>query len=369
MANKLSHSSTTKYQTCGKAYYYHYVKRYREKTLSSALIFGAAFDKGFEEMAHGRDWMSMYIKAFTFADVNKQTVYVPDSPIVRYYEADITLFLLQDEDKIKLNAWLAENTPEKRSWDVVFDEIYDEKKAVGINSLKEKRIQFFNLVAWHCMFRKGLLMLEALKTQILSKMTVISTQRELKLKIGEDGDSITGFIDLVAQWQPHENDIVVFDLKTAARAYDADAVTKSPQLALYSHALAGELQTRKAGFIVVCKKLNENKTKKCSVCNFDGSGTRFQTCNNEVAEKRCGGSWVETLKPEVFIQVIIDNIPENYANLVVNNYDEINSAIKSGIFTRNLQSCIQGYGPCAYFKLCHENSEEDIIKLEETNNA
>lgn len=372
MANRLSHSSTTTYQTCGKKYYFHYVKRYRERFYSSALVFGGAFDKAAEEMFHGRDEISMFTKVFSFSEFNKRTIYIPDSPIVRYYDADIVLYILQDEDKEKLNTWLKTNTPETRNWDVVFSEVSDLKRDAGYNNLSELKLRFYNYVAWHCLYRKGLLMLAALRTQVLSKLVVIETQKEIKFKIGTEGDSAIGFVDLIAQWGPLQNDVVVFDVKTASRPYEADAVTTSAQLACYSETLAPELQTRKAGFIVIVKKLIDNKTKTCSVCNFDGSGTRFANCNNETppaegAKKpgRCGGAWIEGYKPEVMIQVLINDIPESFAKLVVNNYDDINAAIKAGVFTRNLDSCIQGYGPCAFYAVCHKNDESGVVKMEE----
>lgn len=365
---KLSHSSVTKFQTCPKSWELHYQRRYRPRLQSSALCFGTALDKSFEEMVHGRDARAMFEKIWSFQEINKVVTYLPDSELLSYYESDLDLYLLKDEDKEKLNAWLKENTPETRNWDVVFSEIEDLKASVGLKNLPEKRRRFHNLVFWHSLYRKGLLMLDALEKQVLPKLKIITTQEEIKLKLS-DGGSVTGFVDLVAQYSAHEDDVVIFDLKTSSRPYEKDSVLTSPQLATYVHALKDKYKTRKAGYIVLLKQVIKNKTKKCAKCAQDGTGSKARTCDKEVAGERCKGEWLESFNPEIGIQIIVDTLPENLENLVIENMDYINSAINAGIFVRNLQSCEMPYGKCSFYKLCHEQSEEDVIKLEESNNA
>lgn len=372
MSLKLSHSSSSRYQTCPTSYKHHYINKYRPKLQSSALCFGSSLDKAFEAMVAGQDPVAMFEKVWAFQEINKEVTYLADSNLLAYYKSDLEMCLLGDEDKAKLNKWLADNTPETRDCITVFGEILELKETEGLKNLHPNRQRFHNYVFWLSLRKKGLLMIEALKTQVLPKLTKIhTTQQQIKLKMG-DGSSITGFTDLVADYGPLQNETVIFDLKTSSRAYENDSVVKSPQLALYVHALKDQYQTRKAGFIVLNKAIIKNKTKACSVCNFDGTGGRHATCNNEVLPPegkakavRCGGAWVETFKPEIFVQILVDTIPEHTEQLVVENFEEINKAISSGVFVKNLQSCIMPYGPCSFYNLCHSGNVDDLIQMED----
>jgi hypothetical protein len=177
-----------------------------------------------------------------------------------------------------------------------------------------------------------------------------------------EGDEITGFVDAVVEWEG--KGVVVIDNKTAAREYDWDAVQKSPQLALYMHALSHEFNTRTAGFVVLRKGIKKNKTKQCNKCKHDGTGSRAKTCDNEVDSKRCTGTWNEQIAPEGEINVLIANIPERLEEIVIENMADMTHLIKQGVFPRSLGSCDKPF-PCAFKKLCFENSTEDVVCVKE----
>jgi hypothetical protein len=365
MTRKLSHSSVSTYQTCPKKWELHYNERLRPKRQSSALLFGTALDKSFEAMTQGEDGFAFFEKVWSFQIINNETVYLPDSELLAYYKSDLELFLLSNEDKEKLNLWLKENTPETRNWDEVFYELSEERDIQGFDNLKIGKQRFLNLVFWYSLRAKGLLMIQTLKDKVLPKITkILSTQEEINISLG-NGDKITGFTDLVAKWNPHEDDYVIFDLKTSSNPYEADSVLKSPQLALYVHALKDKYQTRKCGFIVLGKKIIKNKTKLCSVCKIEGTGSKARTCDKEIDKKRCGGAWEEAYSPEIMLQIIVDTIPEAQEKLVLENFTAINNVLKSGVFIRNFQSCVMPYGKCAFYNYCHNNNGDDLIKLEE----
>jgi hypothetical protein len=71
------------------------------------------------------------------------------------------------------------------------------------------------------------------------------------------------------------------------------------------------------------------------------------------------------VKFEVEVQKILDIVPDNVLDLVVENVNDVNAAIKTNIFPRNLQSCKTGYGLCEYYCKCWANSEKDLIKLKD----
>ena len=365
MSNKLSHSSVSRFQTCPTSWKLHYAKRYRPKLQSSALLFGTAIDKAFETMVQGGDGKDMFEKVWTFQIINGNTEFLPDSSLLAYYQSDIEMFLLDEQDKAKLNEWLAKNTPETRNWTAVYDDCDQEREMKGFQNIHEGKRQFLNYVAWLSMRQKGLLMVQTLQEKVLPKITkVVSTQEEVKLKL-EEGSSITGFTDLICQWEPYQNDTIIFDLKTSSKAYEADSVLNSPQLALYAHAFGEKHQTNLCGFIVLGKRIIKNKTKICSVCKVEGTGSRARTCDQETDGIRCGGAWEESFKPEIMLQIIVDKISKERQQFVLENISEIDKAIQAGVFVKNLQSCIMPYGKCSFYNICHNNDASDLIQLED----
>lgn len=364
MSNKLSNSSSNTYQACPQKYNLHYNKKYRPKRQSSALLFGSAIDLAFGNLLEGGNGIDLFEKAWLHQEINKQVVYLKDSPVLAYYKSDLELCLLDDKDSEDLNTWLKENTPETRNWDVVFNDIVNTLDFNSFDSLSFKKQQYYNLVFWTSLRKKGLLMIETLKEKVLPKITKVhSTQEEIKIKIGQEGDSITGFIDMVASWKSHEDDIVIFDLKTSSKPYEDDSVRKSVQLGLYLNAVGEKYQTKKCGYIVLGKKIIKNKTKYCSGCKEDGTGSRARTCDKKIDGKRCGKDWVESFNPEIMLQIIIDTIEPSFQSMVVDNFTEINKAVNSKIFVKNMQSCIMPYGKCQYYSLCHLGETSDLIQM------
>jgi hypothetical protein len=80
--------------------------------------------------------------------------------------------------------------------------------------------------------------------------------------------------------------------------------------------------------------------------------------------KRCGGEWKERISPDGRIDVLINEIPHRTEEIVMENLADVNHQIKQGLFTRNLASCTSPF-PCPFFKLCWNNSKEDLIDMNE----
>ena len=96
----------------------------------------------------------------------------------------------------------------------------------------------------------------------------------------------------------------------------------------------------------------------------DGTGQRHKTCDNVIDGKRCNAEWIETINPKAWIQIIINEIPKMTEDLVLENIDQINESIKSGIFIRNLQSCIMPWGKCNFYEKCYKGKDTDLVKAE-----
>ncbi len=318
MKTRLSHSAVSKYISCGEMYRLHYIEKLRPVEMKSSLLFGAAFDVALNAMLEGNtDFHNIFDQAFTYATINGKEIFIPTSTDVEYAKADIDLELLEESD-------------------------HTSKYTQGFLSLS----------------RKGHIMLRDYATKVLPKLKVISIQETINLT-NTEGDVITGIVDLVAEV---DGEVVILDNKTSARPYKKDSVVSSEQLSLYTHALEDKYNTRRAGFIVINKNIKKNRTKICQTCGHDGSGKRHETCPNIVDEKRCNGTWTETISPEADIQIIIDTINDEVENAVIENMDTVNENIKAGHFPKNPETCKNFYGrPCPYYNLCYYDNADGLV--------
>ena len=380
MSNKLSHSSLTVYQSCPKKYYYHYKEKYRAKETSAALLWGSAIDAALNHLLLdlskkrvdylGQEYIITLTNSWRKGFINKQQVDLQDNEDIVYAASDFDGELISYADLAATHAKMGlggvyegvgvVRTPEDCL--ELVEAIRKRKEAKGWSGLESVERKFYNYMHWLSMHAKGIILIKAYIEQIVPKIKkVLSGQKEINL-VNEDGDAITGFIDAVLEWE--DGRTVVFDHKTAAREYEWDAVLKSPQLALYVHAVESEFNTRNAGYIVLRKQIDKQKTKKCQVCGHDGTGSRAKTCDNKVDGKRCGGVWLEKVNPKGRIDVLINEIPKRTEEIVLDNFVDINAQIKTGIFPRNLSACSNPF-PCPFQKLCWQNKTEGLIKLEE----
>lgn len=370
--NRLSHSSVSKFQFCGHAWDLHYNKRIRAKIQKSSLLFGSAVDAGLQAMLKPEDKSpeDKFNELWNFAEVNGVRTYIPTCVDVVYSDSDADIDLLDKEDVSKLSELYT------NEWEEELSRIIERKKSVGFKGLKYDDKRLLNHYNWLCLRHKGLLMLKAYKTKVMPKITeVLGVQVYVKLE-NDQNDSVIGYADLVCRFQGHKEPII-FDNKTSSIDYDEDKVLTSPQLTLYVDALSDQYEnTKKAGFIVLHKRIIKNRVKICSQCGYDGTGARHKTCNNftivdgdSQKEARCNGEWEETINPECKVQIIIDEIPEQTTALVMENIDNINQAIKNEVYVRNLNSCVSAWGKCEFYNRCYKGSDEglvDLNKVEET---
>lgn len=356
--NRISHSSATLYQTCPTRWKYHYRDKLRSKKQNAGLLFGSAMDAAFNARFKddSKNPLDVFNYNWRFQEVNKQKVYLPTCTDIAYSKTEFDEDLLKQEDLDKYR--------EKYNEDPLtsFYALDKKRETFGFDNFSIEEKERYNFMCWHTLFRKGHLFLEALEKQIVPNIEeVLSVQQQVKLNNSE-GDTIIGYADMVCRWKGYTTPIIV-DFKTSAREYDKDDVLRSPQLSLYMHDLTDKFQTRLAGFVVFVKRIMKNKTKHCSICDHDGSGTRFKTCNNTIDEKRCDGAWNEKVRLSVWVQVLINEVPIATEELILENMDYINQAIKNGVFHRNLSSCVQPWGKCPYHDLCWHGSDEGLTKV------
>jgi len=342
--NNLSYTQFNKFQECPTAWKYHYKEGYRPIGQSANLLFGSAIDKAIEALLKDPscDPYIIFDRVWNEQEINKKLTKLSTCTSIQYSNSDYDEDLLLDKDKLQLQGINVTELQKK-------DKLTKEEK------------EGLSLAYWISLYRKGEIMINTFQGEVLSKINKIhAVQKQIKLDNGE-GDTIVGYIDLICDYADQGN--VIFDVKTASKKYDENSVFTSQQLALYTHAVCDEYKTRKAGYIVLIKQLNKNRFKVCSKCGYNGTGSRYKTCPEEVDGKRCNSEWIEQINPECLKQVLIDTIPEQTENIVIENMDYINKAIKAGVFYRNLQNCIKPYGKCPFFGICYKGDYSEVVKV------
>lgn len=359
MSIRLSHSASSRFQECPRSYKYHYIDNYRPTVQSSPLLFGTSIDKAGEHYALTRDFhetLAVFTKSWQVQEISGVETDLRFLLNFTYSNRDLDFDLLKESDWMELREHFGDQA------EMELDKAIDRKKDVGFKALNNTEKKIFNFANWLCLNRKGQYMLREFKHIVDANVEeVLGTQVKIDLE-NENGDSVVGFADFVFKWKGIEKP-VVFDLKTSGIEYEDDAVVKSPQLGLYVFSLSDKYQdTRNAGFIVLNKNISKNKTKVCKECGKNGSGGRFKTCDATVDEKRCNGEWQETLNPEARSQVLVSAISEVFVANVVENFNDVQKAIKAEVFPRCFNSCVKFNGAviCAFYKLCHENVFEDL---------
>lgn len=227
---KLSHSQKELYLRCPMAYYIKYMLRMQEETTSSALIFGTAIDEGvsalLENVAELRAATMSEEQSLGFAiarfqekwfepEINKVKVDIETTKLVKYSKKDL-------------------------------DESLFKKGEVA--------------TPWESLNRKGQLIIETYSKEIIPKIKrVIAIQKEISLT-NDIGDSITGFVDFIAEFYDHG--VLLVDNKTASKAYAPDAIQKEgEQLQIYDIAVSEEIKLDGVGFCVMEKDIRKKDPK------------------------------------------------------------------------------------------------------------
>jgi PD-(D/E)XK nuclease superfamily len=358
-----SNSSKDKYNTCAKMYKLHYIDKIRPTTTSSSLVFGGAVDLGLNELLlnTGKDAYETFIKNWTTVEINKVPTYLQTSPDIVYTTKDFDVSLLTQDDYKEISLLIDSGKIENYN----FGELAAIKsdKRQGWNALTEEQKKCFNVYNWYSLKNKAKLFIEAYKEEVIPKLKkVVKVQHPINLSNGED--SIVGFIDIVAEVNGYEGNVIL-DNKTASKAYKDDSVRTSQQLALYTYATEEELNAKYAGYVVMDKDIKKVWTHKCKTCGFE-SNTTHKSCSALSGKKRCGGELESTYIHKANIQFIVDEIPLQFKEKIIEEFDGLVTTIKHDQnFEPNLNNCRFQFGaPCVYYNLCHSDSIEGLVKNE-----
>lgn len=338
MGIKLSHTQVNMYHECGEKYRLHYVEKLRDKTLRSPLFFGKALDEGFnrillekkknlteeESKLLTKTEKEIFLETLTYTNHNRQHIYIPTYENARYFKSDYTFETLTNEDFSSIQEIAQGVEIEFNSLKEV-DEFVEEINIMVKNKAKldtEEQI-VYNYIVWSSLVRKGYMMLDAYREQILPEIyEVFDLQRKVRAEEGED--AFEGFIDVKLSYQDDPSRIYTSDNKSSSKPYTSGSAQDSEQLSTYDELDGG------SGYIsyhVVLKQLYKKP-------------------------------------PYIRTQIIKDKVISENVDKTFNKIQEAYEGIKSGVFTKNFDSRCYFYGaPCPYYKKCHHGNEKDLVKV------
>jgi hypothetical protein len=315
---QLSHSASQKFLECGMKYKLHYIDRIRPVKLGSALFFGGAVDEALNVLLGAKKKIVTYdfdesvsVLQHALDEFDTQWVKQLENPNIEYFKSDIDLSVLLDID---LEA-ISEFDKEVENHEEFLEECFAILKAK--DTMSEEDQLLYNRIAWHCLYRKGLMLIEAYNNDILPQIhTVFDIQKKVELP-DDHGNNLIGYIDAIVSFIDAPDKKVVLDNKTSSKPYKDDSVAESPQLATY--------------------------------CEHEG----LDTASYAVVEKA-----IRKRDPRTRTQLIIDKIPEKTFDKTFEEYDNVLEGIENEEFDKNYESGCYSFGrPCDYYHYCRSNAK------------
>lgn len=346
MARPLSISSVQTYLECPRKFKLSYIDRIRPVIQPSYFVFGSAVDKGLNALLEDKG------SPLAACDEELKRLVIEQ---IEFFPIDYDGELLDEATKTVLLGKCRELGFKGDSVDTLVAQLIPRQ-----GELKDSQRKALALCCAASLREKAKLMFDAYRKRVLPLIgRVESVQQEIRWR-DANGNEFVGILDLPAEIEGHGS--LIADNKTTSRPYESDSVRTSPQLAIYAK-VTGKT---KAAFFVMEKMIRKNRLKTCSKCGNDGTGKRFKTCDAIVDGDRCGGEWTETIRPEVNIQVIVDDIPQSEMNIVQESMTGVAEAIKAGAFPKNIKACEVRFGAkksrCPYHQYCRSGDMEGLAK-------
>jgi len=325
MPIKLSHSARSMLNECSEKYRLHYIERLRSPRLYSALFFGNALDAAFSrillEKKKERTEIELallekteeaiFLENMQEFKLNAVSQKLPMNELCEYYQSDFSPeFLPQMEHKL-------EDFALQEDFLAFFDSckaILKDKKKLS----KDDKI-LYNYMCWLSLCEKGKLMLKAYREQVLPQIhEVFAIQKSVSI-INASGDAISGAIDFIASFVDRPNRRYICDNKSSSKAYKANAVLESDQLATYCEAEGMNF----AAYVVIQKEL----FKKA---------------------------------PIIRTQIIKSEIKEQQLQNTFDKFEEAVYTIEEKRFSQNRDACFAFGKKCPYFDICRGKDDSEL---------
>lgn len=347
----ISYSKVTNFKACPQKYYL--LDAYQTKISASALPFGSAVEAGIDLLLEKKplaEAQARFAERWNKAPANKwegeKQIY--DSEDIFYYASDWDEYLISEEDELKVNAWKTELLPDtKDTWDKILGEFQGRVKN---NSYIDPLMrQFAHRVIWLACLRRGEIMLEAFKEQLLPEIEEVISNQEWVSVSNEDGDKLVGKLDLILKLKGYDKPILI-DLKTAGKFYSDHELNTSDQLSSYAAAKKLDL----IGYMIVLKNIKHEK--RCTVCDRVRENNRKTNCEKE----GCAGKYTK-VRHYGETQILVRPLREGEAQEVLEDFSDVLVAIKNGVNWKNPGSCFDFNKKCDFYDFCWNGKKiEDL---------
>lgn len=373
--NRLSHSAINKFLDCPHAYQNRYINKIVSKYKSGALYFGSAMDEALNYMLENfgnYDLDSVYnvfLKHWKSQKNNlDKFINLKTEEDITYSASDFDSDLLEKSDYKEIFEFINVN---KMDTDIFenYKRIKTTKSEIGWNNLQTIDRKFYNLLNWLSLKRKAWYMIQAYERDIIPEIKrVIAVQKYIKLE-NQENDKIIGYVDAVVELKTGK--VVVLDNKTSSIQYGQGAVKTSPQLSIYMIILNNWAADKDhewkdyidlAMYAVLKKQMSKDIKKECTKCGAKlDSKSRVKTCDKINNGKRCHGEIKRIVTASCETEIVTDDIPEDTQDMILENINLVNTAIKSNVFPRNFNACEKPWGKCEYYDKCWFNNEDNLI--------
>lgn len=339
----LSHSARGKYDHCPRMFDLHYNEKLRPAGSTSALLFGSAIDKACENYMLDR----VPLRARAIFKEEWKKLQEEEHEAFEFHNNDFDHELLVQPD----NELLLKDT--------IYTSVSDLVKA----GEDKERIDY---ARWISMYRKGGLLVNKFIEWVDENVAeVLGCQVKIELE-DENGNTVPGLADFVIKIHGYDKPILI-DLKTAARYYERNSVKESEQLALYYYYLKNSIypDMERAAFLVLNKQIKKNRTKTCTKCGHVTHG-REQTCAaGGKGKNRCNGEFTIDIDPEVVLQYIHDEIPQDFIEATIEKFNLRVKDIEAKKFEPNWEGCDRYFGrECPYKQYCLTGCMTGLVKKE-----
>lgn len=325
---RLSHSKCQKYLQCPALYNFYYNKKIRSRILGSPLFFGLSCDEAInrlllekkveknqlEEDLMIKTWQEVFDDHMNKARILNKVVNPKTYEYMQYSKADYDSNIMLEEDFQAIGQ-------DKEFCDAHMEWYYVEVKSKE-SSITEEDTQLFNLINWHSLYRKGMMIVEAYDKEVMPQIhEVFDIQKKINLP-NDDGDSIIGFIDFICSFTDDPETKYIVDNKSSSKPYKQKDLDESDQLHTYSEA--------------------EDIPNICYI----------------VYEKN-----IRKREPKVRITVWKGAASDDHIEKVFDTYENVLYSIKQGEFNPDFNSgCFFWGKKCDYFDLCHHEKMNDNLE-------
>jgi len=330
---KLSYSQVQKYKQCPALYDFHYNQKLRSKYIGSPLFFGSAIDDAVgllkipliknptdkqKEMLQETP-EELFKRRMIFMNHNGEEINIKEYPFVNYSKSDIDTSLFTEGDLEYLNSTYFEEPLDAKDLQKYAEFIADQKRKEKV--VEKNDFLAYNDICWKSLYRKGLMIIEAYKNEVIPEILEIVSIQEKVCITNDDGDEIMGFIDDIRIYKDEPDKVYINDDKTSSKAYKQEQLDESPQLTTY----AFYKDTPYISYTVMEKSIRKKE-------------------------------------PRVRITIMRGTTSDEYKEEVLEEYEDTMLLINEGQFPKDFNSGCKFYGAkCLYYEICHNNQMPDYI--------